>query len=194
MGADIEEVELEFHPLTEERWPDLEALFGKRGAYGGCWCMWWRLPNREFSAASGDGNREAFRQVVRTGAPTGVLAYAEGKAVGWCAIAPRGDYPRLARSRVLAPVDEATVWSITCFYVARPHRRKGISYGLIQAAVAYARSHGAEIVEGYPVETEEEKGVADPYAYTGLADAFRMAGFVEVARRSPRRPIMRIMC
>jgi GNAT superfamily N-acetyltransferase len=194
MSVNVAEVELEFQPLTKERWTDLEALFGRRGAYGGCWCMWWRLSNQEFSAGAGEGNREAFRQLVGSEVPTGVLAYAEGKAVGWCAIAPRDHYPRLARSRVLAPVDETPVWSITCFYVTRPYRRKGVSYRLIQAAVDYARSRDAKIVEGYPVEPDAEKGMPDPYAYTGLADAFRKAGFVEVARRSPRRPIMRFKC
>src|SRR5437867_9852589 len=91
---------LTFHPLTPDRWPDLAALFGPRGASSGCWCMWWRQSRAEFAARRGDGNRRAFRALVEQGPPPGVLAYAGGRAIGWCAIAPRRDYPRLERSRV----------------------------------------------------------------------------------------------
>jgi len=105
-------------------------------------------------------------------------------------VGPRASFGALARSRVLAPVDERPVWSIVCFFIARPFRKKGLSRDLIRAALAFAKERGAAIVEGYPVEPK--KGVtADAFAYTGLAKTFRAAGFVEVARRSETRPLMR---
>jgi GNAT superfamily N-acetyltransferase len=184
-------VRFEILPLTAARWRELEALFGPRGACGGCWCMWWRVPRAQWQRQKGEGNRKAFRRIVEAGAVSGLLAYAEGRPVGWCAIAPRSDYPALARSRLLKPVDDRPVWSVTCFFVSRPWRRRGVSSALLDAAVDFARTNGARIIEGYPVDAPTHQ--ADPFVFTGLPAAFRRAGFKEVLRRSPRRPIMRRM-
>ncbi len=180
---------LAIRPLTPERWPDVVKLFGPRGACAGCWCTWWRFSTREFRAGLGDGNRRRQERYVKAGHVAGLVAYAGDEPVGWVAIEPRSAYPRLARSRILAPVDERPVWSITCFFVARPHRGKGLTRALIQAAVRYARSRGATIVEAYPVEPARE--VADAVVYHGAASTFRAVGFEEVARRSRTRPIVR---
>ena len=179
-----------FEPLTPDRWGDLEALFGARGACGGCWCMVWRLRPAEFRVGKGEGNRRAFRAVVKKGPPPGVLAYQGDRPVGWCAVAPRDAYPRLANSRVLAPVDGREVWSVSCLFVRREYRRQGLSEELLKAAAGFAGSLGAEILEGYPTDTQGKDQPA-PFVWTGLASAFAKAGFTEVARRSKTRPIMR---
>ena len=181
---------LHIRPLTAKNWADLEHLFGPRGACAGCWCMWYRLPRSAWTMQKGEGNRRAFRKLVATGSPTGVLAYLDKEPVGWCAVAPRKDYVRLAGSRVLKPVDDRPVWSVSCFYVAKAHRRSGLTEQLLRAAVEYARKHGAKIVEGYPHDPPAGE-VPDAFAYTGFFSAFRKAGFEEVVRRSERRPIMR---
>jgi GNAT superfamily N-acetyltransferase len=182
--------ELEYHPLTPERWADFARLFGPRGACAGCWCMWWRVKRADWDKQKGDANREALKAIVDAGDVPGLLAYAGGQAIGWCAIQPRTAYPALERSRILKPVDERPVWSITCFYIARPFRRQGVTVRLLRAATAYAREQGARIVEGYPVEPRQGN-MPDVYAFTGTVSAFRQAGFVEVLRRSATRPIMR---
>jgi GNAT superfamily N-acetyltransferase len=182
---------LSFKPLTAERWPDLERLFGERGACAGCWCMWWRLTRKQFKTAKGRRNRAAFKRIVDSGAEPGVLAYDGGEPVGWCAVGPRESYPLLQNSRVLARLDEQPVWSVTCLFVARPFRRKGISAQLLRAAATHATEHGALLLEGYPVEPRQST-VPDVFAWTGLASAFRRAGFREVTRRSTTRPIMRL--
>ena len=151
--------------------------------------MWWRLNRAEWDRGKGEGNRKAFRRLVRSGAELGVLAYADGEPVGWCAIAPREQYPRLASSRILKPVDDQPVWSVTCFFIARGFRHQGLSTALLKAAVDFARSRGAKFVEGYAHDVK--KPSADVFVYTGLASAFRKAGFKEAARRSKTRPIMR---
>lgn len=179
-----------FAPATAERWADVERLFGARGACGGCWCMTWRLPRSEFEARKGDANKRALKKLVTSGNAPGVLAYSGGEAVGWCAVAPRESYPVLGRSRVLAPVDDASVWSISCLFVAKPHRNKGLSARLVRAAAEFARERGARVVEGYPVETPKGR-LPDPFVWTGIPSAFEKAGFTEVLRRSPTRPIMR---
>ncbi len=182
---------LKFAPLTPSRWRDLEELFGERGACGGCWCMWWRLKRSEWEKKRGAGNKRALKKMVKSGAKPGLLAYVEGKPVAWCALAPREDYPVLERSRPLQRVDERPVWSVTCFFVAKPFRRRGVTVELLRAAAGYARKRGARILEGYPVAPKKGARWADPFVYTGHVSAFRRAGFREVARRSPTRPILR---
>jgi GNAT superfamily N-acetyltransferase len=152
--------------------------------------MTWRLPPKEFAAGKGAGNRRALRRLVGSDQPPGVLAYCGGEVIGWCAVAPRQGYIALERSRVLAPVDEQPVWSISCLFVARAWRRCGVSAQLISAAVEFAESRGARIVEGYPTEPYAEN-VPAAFAWTGIPAAFEKAGFVEAARRSKARPIMR---
>ena len=186
----IDVSDLEFYPLIAERWVDLETLFGEKGACGGCWCMWWRLKRSEFERQKGEGNRMALKTIVDCGEVPGILAYANGQPVGWCAVAPREAYPTLERSRILMRVDDKPVWSIVCFFIARQFRGKGVAGKLLKAAIEYVQKKGGRIVEGYPVEPKKGR-IPDAFAYTGLASTFRKAGFVEVARRSETRPIMR---
>jgi GNAT superfamily N-acetyltransferase len=181
---------LAFHPLTSDRWPDLRRLFGRAGACGGCWCMWWRQSQSEFERRKGEKNRRAFKRLVDSGIEPGLLAYLDDEPVGWCAVQAREAFPRLGKSKILKPVDSQPVWSVACLFVAKEHRAGGISIRLLEAAVKHARKHGAKIVEGYPVEPRKGR-TADAFAWTGTASAFRKAGFEEVARRSQTRPIMR---
>jgi len=181
---------LRFHPLTPDRLPDLELLFGPRGACAGCWCLFWKQTRPEYEEGKGAANRAAMRRQVRDGVVPGVLAYDAEGPVGWCAVEPRAAFTRLSRSRTLAPVDDAPVWSVPCFFVARRARGTGLTAALLAAAARHARRAGATILEGYPVEPRGES--ADAWLYTGIASTFRRAGFEEVARRSATRPVMRL--
>jgi GNAT superfamily N-acetyltransferase len=153
--------------------------------------MWWRLKRSEFEQQKGEKNKAAFKRVVDSGDAPGILAYANGSPIGWCAIAPRETYSALERSRVLKPLDDKPVWSIVCLFIAKPYRRKGVSIELLKAAADFVRKRGGKIVEGYPVEPRTG-AMPDAFAWTGLASAFRQTGFTERARRSPTRPIMRL--
>jgi len=174
----------------------VEQLFGERGACGGCWCMAWRLRHRDWVAGKGAANKRALQRLVVDGDRPGVIGYAGSASaagrepVGWCAVAPRPVYTHLARSRVLKPVDDRPVWSVSCLFVLRPYRRLGLSVQLLKGALDFAASRGAGIVEGYPIEPTMER-TPDPFVWTGVPSAFERAGFTEVARRSPSRPIMR---
>jgi GNAT superfamily N-acetyltransferase len=152
--------------------------------------MAWRLRRKDWEAGKGAGNRRAFKSIVESGERPGILAYDDRDPVAWCAVAPREAYPVLARSRVLKPVDEQQVWSVSCLFVLKPYRRQGLSVALLQEAVAFAARRGARIVEGYPVQPTMKK-TPDPFIWTGTPSAFLSAGFEEVLRRSRTRPIMR---
>jgi GNAT superfamily N-acetyltransferase len=178
------------HPLTPDRWDDFETLFGERGACGGCWCTFWRQPRSAFNKNKGAGNRRIMLRLVNDGPPPGILGYFGGEPIGWCAVAPRAEYSALERSRILKPVDDTPVWSVSCLFVRKDQRKKGRSVELLLAAVEYVRRQGGTVVEGYPVEPKQESMPA-AFAWTGLASAFRAAGFREVARRSATRPMMR---
>ena len=185
------ESSLTCRPLIPDRWDDLVELFGPNGTCAGCWCMFFRQSGREFRQSQGAAKRRAFRRLVDSGAPTGVIAYAGRWPVGWCSVAPRQDYVRLERSRVLARVDERPVWSVVCFYVPARHRRGGVTRRLLEGAIAYAARRGARAIEGYPVDPQGAR-INSQLAYHGVTAMFRHAGFREVARRSPTRPIMRL--
>jgi GNAT superfamily N-acetyltransferase len=181
---------LTFHPLTIDGWKDLESLFGERGACGGCWCMWWRLKRSEFEQQKGKKNKAALKKIVKSGQAPGILAYSEGRPIAWCSIGPRDTFPALERSRVLKRIDDKPAWSIVCLFIARGFRKKGISSAIIKAAVAYAKRKGARIVEGYPIEPKKGRW-PDAFVWTGVPSAYLKAGFKEVHRGSPTRPIMR---
>jgi len=183
-------LDLKFHSVTPSRWKDLENLFGERGACGGCWCMLWRLPRSKWQQQLGEKNRKALKRIVDSGEVPGILAYSDGQPIGWCAVAPRERFQLLERSRIMGKVDEKPVWSVVCFFVAKEFRQKGISVEMLKAAAQYAGKKGAKIVEGYPTEPKKDR-MPDVFANTGLASAFRQAGFKEVLRRSETRPIMR---
>lgn len=153
--------------------------------------MLWRLKRSEFEKQKGDKNKAAFKEVVGSGEVPGILAYANGSPIGWCAVAPRERYPALDRSRILKRIDDKPVWSIVCLFIAKDYRRKGVSVELLKAAAEHVRKRGGKIIEGYPVEPRKDE-MPDVFAWTGVASAFFKAGFVECERRSETRPIMRL--
>jgi GNAT superfamily N-acetyltransferase len=188
--ASVDTPLLEFHPLTPARWEDFTRLFGKHGAYGGCWCMWWRETRAEFEKRQGAGNRRAMKRIVESGEGTGILAYAAGEPAGWISIAPREKFSGLERSRVLKRIDATPVWSIVCFFVGKEYRSRGLAVPLIRAAVEYAAERGAKVVEAYPTLPKQGR-LAPASVYMGIPSIFERAGFTECARPSARKAVMR---
>jgi GNAT superfamily N-acetyltransferase len=180
---------LTIRPLTPDLWTDFEYLFGPRGACAGCWCTFWKLRGKAYEENKGEPARQIQKSLVESGTVPGLLAFRNKEPVGWVAVEPRSAYPKLVHSRVLKPVDDAHPWSVTCFFVAKQARRQGLTVALLKAVVEYVREQGGKILEGYPVDVD--KDLPDVFVYHGTAAAFRKAGFVEVARRSDSRPIMR---
>jgi GNAT superfamily N-acetyltransferase len=173
-------------PLTPELWPALEDLFGRNGACNGCWCMYGRIGS-VYRKRPRDQNKAAFREVVERGPPPGLLAFDHDMAVGWCQLTPRDALPWLDRTWRLRRVDDLPVWSLSCFYVRKGHRRQGITSTLIAAALQAAKRAEAPALEAYPYDAD----VSPSASGTGYASTFARAGFRTVARRSPARPTMR---
>jgi GNAT superfamily N-acetyltransferase len=162
-------------PLTNDRWDDLVDLFGPRGADAGCWCMYFRVSSRDWSWTGAAQNRHAREALAGSEPAPGLLAYLAGQAVGWVGLGPRSSFERLNRSRKYPPLDELRVWSVVCFFVRRTARARGVADALLAGAIAYAREHGADGLEGYAVEPAERMPPAD--AYHGTVAMFERAGF-----------------
>ena len=183
-------------PLTPERWPDLEAIFGAKGCSvaRGCWCMAYRLSGSREPLPPGvthaQANRAALKALVDAGNPPGLIGYRRDVPVGWVSIGPREDYARLKRSSVMKPVDELPVWSVICFVVPAEHRGQGVAQALLEGAVAYAKKNGATLVEAYPVDKPARS--SDDFMWFGAKSMYDKAGFKEVARRKPQRPVVRL--
>lgn len=179
---------LTFRPLTLSLWPELEALFGKAGACNGCWCMYWRI-GPEYHKRPREKNKSKLLRIVTQGPPPGLLAFDGEQVVGWCQLTPRQDLGWLNRKRTLETVDDIPVWSISCFYVRRGYRRKGIMSALIREALKVAKRAKAPAVEAYPIDTTRPGSTSN--VFPGTASAFKRLGFKTVVRREPSRPIMR---
>ena len=179
---------LEVRPVTAEHWPELAELFGPSGAFSNCWCTWWRQTSADFGRGieeHGEGNRALMHSLVDAGSEPGLLAYRDGKPVGWVSVAPRTQYGRVLRSRRIGPPPEeatdAGAWSVVCFWIPRAERGKGVATLLLRAAVEHARARGARTLEAYPVDASD--GRRPPAGlFTGTLSMFTNAGFTEVSR------------
>jgi len=187
-------------PLTKNDWPVIDKLFGANGACGGCWCMYWRLPRggKLWEDSKGAKNKRSFKRLLTQGKVHGCLAFEGDEPVGWCCVGPRGDFPRLQRTRALATEWNVTTWSVVCFYIRTPWRRRGVASTLLKQAVAVAKTGGATELEGYPVRAKSaDSDIPAAFAWTGVEPLFARERFVtitppgqsrDVYRRSFRQP------
>jgi ribosomal protein S18 acetylase RimI-like enzyme len=188
-------VKLTVRPVTPKRWADLEALFNARGCSipRGCWCMAYRRSGARGPLPAGmtraKANRADLKALVDAGRPPGLIAYWGKVPVGWVSLGPREEFAKLRRSPVMKPVDDKPVWSIVCFVVPSEHRRQGVARALLRGAIAYARTQGATLLEAYPVDKTGR--ARDDAMWFGAKSMYDRAGFKEVARRKPTRPVVR---
>jgi GNAT superfamily N-acetyltransferase len=177
---------LEYIPLTRQRLAELEIFSEGHGKFRYCSCMRWRMSSAEYQRSTKEQRVSALAELVRQDKPVGVLACLDDQPVAWCSIAPRETYRGLERYRALPRIDEKPVWAVVCFYVDASVRRQGLTLGLLKAAVEYAVSQGAQVVEGYPVEPG-----AHLYTYMGSPATFEKAGFTDVTPQGQARRVMR---
>ena len=189
-------MKLVVHPLTEDRWSDLEAIFNARGCSvaRSCWCMYYRVSGKGDYTRPSDTQRslskEALKALIAQDPPPGLLGYQGKTPVGWVSLGPREDYAKLARSPVMKPIDDQPVWSVICFVVPSEYRKQGVARELLAGAVRYAKKRGVRLLEAYPVDKDEPSAIEA--SWFGSKSMFDEAGFQEVARRKPARPIVRL--
>jgi len=187
----------DIQPLTPGRWSDLETIFEARGCSvaRGCWCMYYRISGKETGfTRPGDAQRArskaALKALAKDDPPPGLIGYRDGVPVGWISLGPRADYAKLARSPTMKAVDDRPVWSIVCFVVPSEYRKQGVARDLLAGAIRWARQRGVRLLEAYPVDTSHPSASDAPWF--GAKTLFDAAGFEEVARRKPARPIVRL--
>lgn len=182
--------------LTQANFADLEELFAGKGCSfaRGCWCMGYRLrgrPKPPDGMTTAAYNRSLLLALAAKDTTPGLIGYdAAGVPVGWVTAGPRDDFARLARSPVMNPVDSKPVWVVVCFVVPTPYRGKGVATAMLGHAIEHARSQGARAIEGFPIDKVSRS--ADQWLWHGTLTMFTAAGFREVARRKPERPVMRL--
>lgn len=183
-------------PLTPDLWPQFEELFGKQGACYGCWCTYFRLPPAARRASTGERNKDLIRARIEAGPPPGLLAFEDGKPVGWMQVGPRSDIPEFNNARrgsaPLAAEDahDPDVWAISCFFIHGKARGKGLTHRLVDAGVEFARGSGARVLEACPMD--QSKGAGTLSLFVGSTRVFEKAGFMRAAERKAGRPLMRI--
>ncbi|MGW5205970.1 GNAT family N-acetyltransferase [Streptomyces griseoincarnatus] len=169
---------VEVRPASE--FEDVRALLGPKSPQANvCWCLSYRIPSKLNRELRGPARGEHVAELLRSGAPLGVLAYEDGAPVGWAAVAPRAD-TSFARNRKIPHVDDLPVWSLWCIRVRPGHRGEGLSHALIAGAVEYARAQGAPAVEAHPLDNGDAR-VDLTMAYPGLRKNFERAGFAHAA-------------
>lgn len=188
-------MKLTVRPLTPELWPDLEAIFEAKGCSiaRGCWCMFYResaKPSVPAGVKPAAYRKRQLKKLASTDPPAGLIGYHGKTPVGWVSLGPRADYTKLQRSPVMKPVDDLPVWSIVCFVVPSEFRHQGVASALLHGAIDYAAKRGVKLVEAYPIDKMTRS--VDEWMWHGAKSMYDKAGFVEVARRKPQRPVMRL--
>jgi GNAT superfamily N-acetyltransferase len=179
-------MKLSIRPLTPDLLPMLEDLFGEQGPANRCWCMYWRIGNG-YRKRPRQANKSDFWELVKHGPSPGLIAFDGDLPVGWCQLTPRDALPWMDRTWRLKRVDEVTVWSLSCFYIRKGYRKRGVMTALIHAALEAAKRAGAPALEAYPLDADLTPSASS----TGYASTFARAGFKVVARHVSQRPIMR---
>jgi GNAT superfamily N-acetyltransferase len=183
--------QLTFEPLTKTNWSKFVQLFGKKGACGNCWCMYYRLNKTDFMEGKiNEGNKDAMQSLVLENKPTGILGFYDGQPIAWCAFAPREDFIKLKKSRVHKRIDNKPVWSIPCFFIDKNFRRQGVSVEILKGLMKYAKENHISIIEAYPTIPTKES-LPDSFAWIGLYKSFERAGFKIVDQTSKNRPMVR---
>ncbi|TMD19440.1 MAG: GNAT family N-acetyltransferase [Chloroflexi bacterium] len=186
--------EVEVRDVTPERVADYLDFFDHRAfrdfpAWQSCYCMETHRDHtdEEWSARTGADNRGDMQAMIRDGRVTALLAYVDGKPVGWCNY---GETTRLSGVMMKLKLDAAEhsgVGSIACFVIAAPYRGHGVATKLLDAAVERLKARGMRSVEAYPRRQEDSSAQAH---YRGSLRMYERAGF-EPYRETERYFVVR---
>ena len=181
--------------LTARTLPDFETLAAKQGS---CWCMFYQRPNplggKVSSVERRRINMKDKRALVREGRSHAILVYDGKTPVGWCQYGSRDELPRIDAGRnyrnVAPPARSRKLWRITCFFVDRGYRGRGVAKIALKAALKSIKKRGGGIVEAYPVVSKKMAAV-DEWRWFGTPTMFRRDGFRSVAPLGTSGVLMR---
>ncbi|HXQ15256.1 MAG TPA: GNAT family N-acetyltransferase [Caulobacteraceae bacterium] len=174
-------------PLDSFTWHDFARLAERHnGVWGGCWCMGFHAkgPGWGVSAAM---NRSEKEQLVAERRAHAALVFAGRECVGWCQFGPTAELPRIKSLKAYeAGLSVLPDWRITCFFVSRRHRGKGVAAAALDGAIAEIARHGGGTVESYPDDVEDAK-LARGFGHNATVAMFERRGFVRQRRIAKNR-------
>jgi len=180
MAQNLEQVKLKYKPVGAKNWPDLVALFERKGGPSYCWCMVWRNMDKGLSRNSMSDKKHSLHKLVSGNTPVGLLCYDGSVQVAWCSVAPRENYRELSGTDGLEGV-----WSLVCFFIQREYRKLGLKKKLVEQAMTYAKKKGAKYLEAYPVDQD-----APSYRFMGFKRDFEAMDFEFKQKAGSRRYVM----
>lgn len=185
MGADT------IRPLGPETWDAFAALAQKHnGVWGGCWCTWFH-PRRADQDCAVEAGRPYKEWLVREGKAHAALVFDGAVAVGWCEYGPPAELPRIYhRKQVETDGYEPPDYRLTCLFVDRDYRRKGVAALAVRGALDLIARAGGGVVEAYPQDTQGKK-VSASFLYNGTRGLFEKAGFEFLYGKGKNSTVMR---
>jgi GNAT superfamily N-acetyltransferase len=180
----VESVAARFHSkeLSSDTWQDFARLFEKHGGvWGGCWCMFHHT-TQGWSRRSARQNREEKELLVRSGKSHGVLVFDEDEQpFGWSQFGLREELPRVERKRGYKDAGEDSLWRVTCFFIDKEHRKKGVAREALRAALEVMEREGAKTVEAYPPAMTRE-GYSSSFLWAGTKHLLSQFGFKQTRK------------
>lgn len=181
-------------PATITRWDDVQHSLSGGGDGRSCQCIWPIVRNKVWESTTLDERRDMLHDEIAAGPPPGLVAYVDGEAAGWIRVGPRTVQQRVLHTRAIAaatdePLDDDSVWAVTCFVVRKEHRGQGLNATLLASALDFARTSGARVIEAYPVDTSSGSHRSNDL-YHGTLSTFLAAGFERGPALSARRVLV----
>lgn len=177
---------LTFKPVTKATWKDLEALFEGKGGPSYCWCMPFREMDVKRQTSTNADRKRGLKAFVDKRTPIGLVGYLKGEPSAWVSVGPRDRFMPKLTDDYDAEAGEPHVWSVTCFFVRRDLRGQGLTQQMLDAALAFAKKRGADLLEGYPVAA-----TSPSYRFMGFLPLFRGRKFRAAGKAGRRRHVMR---
>jgi GNAT superfamily N-acetyltransferase len=167
--------------LTPDTWDDFAALAARHnGVWGGCWCMAFHAKGPGWGV-SAEANRDEKRALVQAGRAQAALVYEGAACVGWCQFGRVAELPRIKNAKAYQQgLAELPDWRVTCFFVDKAQRGRGVAFAALQGALGLMAAAGGGVVEGY-LEEVTARGTA-AFLHSGTLAMFERAGFVAERR------------
>jgi len=177
-------------PLDASTWDAFARLVERHnGVFGGCWCTYFHTFHGE-KTFTAEGNRALKKRLVDEGGAHAALVFDGDEAVAWCQYGSPEELPNIYhRKEYEATVDTPPDYRITCIFVDKKYRRKGVTEAALRGAVDLIAQSGGGLVEGYPHDTTDGRKVS--VLYNSTRSLYERAGFSYLCPKGKRNCVMR---